>query len=588
MHEVKRAREALSEESRLLNLLHETGRSIAADLDLHTLLQTVTDSATQLSGAEFGAFFYNSVDAQGESFLLFTLSGADRAAFERFGQPRATPLFGPTFKGEGTIRCDDVLEDERYGQWGGMPVGHLPVRSYLAAPVVSRNGEVIGGLFFGHSRVGVFTERIERIITGIASQAAVAIDNARLYERLRRAYEDRQQLLDAERNARAEAERLNLMKDDFLATLSHELRTPLHAIVGWSQLLRARSHSSPEVVEGLSVIDRNARMQVQLIEDLLDMSRISSGKLHLELQAVDVRDVAQAAIASVRQSADSKGVRLRVALAPAAERVHGDPNRLQQCFWNLLTNAIKFTPKGGQVEVSLTRVADQLEFRVADDGRGIAPEFLPHVFERFRQADSSTTRSHGGLGLGLSIVASLVEMHGGSVSAASAGLGRGASFTIALPIAAADPARVERERARPSTNGGAPVTLDHPSLAGITVLTVDDEPDARTLVKRLLEDCGARVLVADSAHAGLETLTREKPDILVSDIGMPEEDGYAFIRQVRELGPEKGGRIAAVALSALARPEDRTRALRAGYQMHLSKPVEPSELTAAIARLATH
>jgi len=582
VHEVKRAREALWEESRLLNLLNDTGTSIASDLDLQSLLQKVTDATTQLSGAEFGAFFYNTKNEHGESFLLYSLSGAEREAFERFGQPRATPLFAPTFNGEGTIRCDDVQSDPRYGKWGGMPNGHLPVKSYMAAPVVSRSGEVIGGLFFGHSRRAVFTERAERIITGIAAQAAVAIDNARLYERVRRASEERQQLLDAERSARAEAERLNLVKDEFLATLSHELRTPLHAIVGWSQLLRARTHADPEVLEGLAVIDRNAKMQAQLIEDLLDMSRIVSGKLRLDVQRVDVQDVVRAAIASVRQSADAKGIRVQVTLDPRVGPVHGDPSRLQQCFWNLLSNAIKFTPKGGRVQISLARVDTHVEFTVTDDGQGIAPEFLPHVFERFRQADASTTRYHGGLGLGLSIVASLVEMHGGTVRASSPGPGLGASFCITLPVMIADPTS-HGARARPRS-GAVPV-LDHTSLAGLTVLTVDDEADARGLVKRLLEDCGARVLVAESASAGLEALERERPDIVISDIGMPQEDGYSFIRRVRSLGPERGGRVAAVALSALARPEDRTRALRAGYQMHLSKPVDPSELAAVVASL---
>jgi PAS domain S-box-containing protein len=585
VHEVKRAREALLEESRLLELLNETGKSIAANLDLQALLQNATDATTRLSGAEFGAFFYNTKDENGDSLLLYTLSGAAREAFERFGQPRATPLFAPTFRGERAIRLDDVRADPRYGQWGGMPEGHLPVRSYLAVPVVSRSGEVIGGLFFGHSRSGVFTERTERIVTGVAAQAAVAIDNARLYEDVRRAAEERQQLLEAERSARAEAERLNLVKDEFLANLSHELRTPLHAIVGWAQVLRTRN-ADAEIAEGLAVIDRNARMQAQLIEDLLDMSRIISGKLRLDVQRVDVQDLVRAAVASLRQSAEAKGIRLEVVLDPRAGPVRGDSNRLQQCFWNLLANAVKFTPKGGRVQISLARVASHVEFTVADDGQGIAPAFLPHVFERFRQADSSTTRHHGGLGLGLAIVASLVELHGGSVHASSPGPGRGATFTIRLPVLAveAEPTRGKRDPL--AADAPAHAAPNQPSLVGITVLAVDDEPDARALVKRLLEDCGARVLVADSARAGLELLERERPDILISDIGMPTEDGYTFIREVRELGAERGGRIAAVALSALARPEDRTRALRAGYQIHLAKPLDPSELTAAVSSLA--
>jgi len=586
LDEVKRAREALAEESRLLNLLNETARSIAGDLELEPLVQKVTDAATQISGAEFGAFFYEAKGEPGDSFRLFTLSGAERSAFEAFGQPGAMPIFAPTFRGEGPIRCDDVHGDARYARWGNLPDGHLPVRSYLAASVVSRSGEVIGGLFFGHSKAGVFTERIERTVTGLAAQAAIGIDNARLYERLRRASEDRQQLLEAERGARAEAERLNKMKDDFLATLSHELRTPLHAIIGWSQLLRSRQHVDPDVVEGLSVIDRNAKAQAQLIEDLLDMNRIASGKVRLEVERVNIQDIVQAAIASVRKLAESKGLHMQVMLDPRAGSVWGDAVRLQQCCWNLLSNAIKFTPRGGHVQVSLTRVESHVEFKVVDDGQGIAPEFLPHVFERFRQADSSTTRQQGGLGLGLSIVEVLVEMHGGSVRASSPGVGLGATLCIELPVMATHPPASGEERARFARTPDV-LTPASPSLARITALVVDDEADARGLVKRVLEDCGARVLVADSARAGLETLRHEKPDILISDIGMPEEDGYAFIRRVRTLDPDGGGSIAALALSALARPEDRTRALQAGYQMHLSKPADPSELTAAVASLTT-
>jgi signal transduction histidine kinase/CheY-like chemotaxis protein len=457
---------------------------------------------------------------------------------------------------------------------------------------------VIGGLFFGHPDAGVFTERTERLITGMAAQAAVSIDNARLYEDVRRAAEEREQLLEAERAARAEAERVSLMKDEFLATLSHELRTPLNAILGWSQILRARRFPDEELDEGLDVIERNTRVQTQLIEDLLDMSRIISGKIRLDVQRVDLQDVVRAAVASVRHSADAKDIRLQAVLDPLAGPVRGDPNRLQQCFWNLLSNAIKFTPKGGKVQVSLARVDSHVEVCVVDNGQGIKPEFLPHVFERFRQADASTTRRHGGLGLGLSIVKHLVELHGGSVRAKSPGEGQGATFCIELPrmvVHATDPAA-----ARPASDTAAAAAaaalapavtrldrLDYPSLEGITVLAVDDEPDARTLIRRVLEQCGARVLLAASASEGLESVRRERPDMIISDIGMPVEDGYTFIQQVRRLPPDQGGRTPAAALTAFARAEDRTRALRAGYQTHVAKPVEPMELTAVVASLAT-
>jgi PAS domain S-box-containing protein len=585
----RRMEEALREEGRVLELLNQTGSLIASQLDVQSLVQSVTDAATQLSGARFGAFFYNTVDEQGESFVLYTLSGAPREAFERFGLPRNTPVFDPTFRGQGIIRSPDITRDPRYGTMAphfGMPAGHLPVRSYLAVPVVSRSGQVIGGLFFGHPGTDVFTERTERILAGVAAQAAVAIDNARLFDDAKRAAVEREQLLEAERAARAEAERVSLMKDEFLATLSHELRTPLNAILGWSQILRSDDPGADTLAEGLAVIERNTRVQAQLIEDLLDMSRIISGKIRLDVQQVDLQDVVKAAVASVRHSADAKGIRLQVVLDPLAGPVRGDPSRLQQCFWNLLSNAIKFTPKDGRVQVSLERVNSHLEVCVVDDGQGIRPEFLPHVFERFRQADASTTRRHGGLGLGLSIVKNLIELHGGTVRAKSAGEGQGATFCIELPMMVVHAPDARARRAHPRSSAVSSASVDHPSLEGITVLAVDDEPDARNLIRRVLEECGARVILAASAQEALERLSDDRPDMIVSDIGMPGEDGYEFIRRVRALRPEDGGRTPAAALTAFARSEDRTRALRAGYQTHVAKPVEPTELTAVVASLA--
>ncbi|HEX8818562.1 MAG TPA: PAS domain S-box protein, partial [Archangium sp.] len=304
----KRAEAALQEESRILELLNETGKSLASQLDLQSLLQAVTDAATQLSGAQFGAFFYNTQDENGDAFLLYTLSGAPREAFEKFGKPRATALFGPTFRGDAPIRCDDVLQDPRYGKWGphhGMPKGHLPVRSYLAVPVRSRGGAPSGGLFFGHSQPGVFTERAERLVVGVAAQAGIAIDNARLYEAAQKAAAERQALLESERAARAAAERLSELKDEFLATLSHELRTPLTAILGWSQILRRNQKTPQEYSKGLQIIERNARLQTQLIEDLLDMSRITSGKLRLEVQPLQPVLLVEAALETVKPAAEA-------------------------------------------------------------------------------------------------------------------------------------------------------------------------------------------------------------------------------------------------------------------------------------------
>jgi PAS domain S-box-containing protein len=586
----KRMEEALREERRIFELLNKTGRMIASQLDLESLVQSVTDAGTELTGAEFGAFFYNVVNREGESFLLYTLSGAPREAFEKFGLPRNTPVFEATFRGAGVVRSGDITRDGRYGTMAphhGMPPGHLPVRSYLAVPVVSRSGDVIGGLFFGHSAVDVFTERAERIVVGVAAQAAVAIDNARLYDRVKRVSEDREQLLEAERAARGEAERASLLKDEFLATLSHELRTPLNAILGWSQILRSSQRDEEELTEGLAVIERNTRVQVQLIEDLLDMSRIMSGKVRLDVQRVDLQDTVREAVASVRHAADAKGIRIQTVLDPLAGPVRGDPSRLQQCFWNLLSNAIKFTNKGGKIQVGLERVNSHLEVCVTDDGQGIRPEFLPHLFERFRQGDASTTRRHGGLGLGLSIVKHLVELHGGTVRAKSPGEGMGATFCIELPLLVVDAHEDRIGRAHPRGASANALAVDHPSLKGITVLAVDDEADARDLIRRVLEECGAEVVLAASSQDAMAILGKVRVDMIISDIGMPGEDGYEFIKKVRALDPERGGHTPAAALTAFARAEDRTRALRAGFQSHVAKPVEPTELTAVVASLAT-
>ncbi len=593
--QAKRAEDAVRGEASILELINKTGSAIAAELDLQTIVQSVTDTGTKLTDAKFGAFFYNITDENGDALLLYALSGAPREAFEKFGHPRATALFGPTFRGEGPIRSDDILQDPRYGTMAphhGMPKGHLPVRSYLAVPVTLRSGEVVGGLFFGHPEPSIFTERSERLIVAVAAQAAIAIDNARLFEAAQRelrqrkeAEADRERLLVSEKEARAQAERETAMKDEFLATVSHELRTPLNAILGWANLLRTGSSDTVDITEGLEVIERNARSQAQIIEDLLDMSRIVSGNIRLDVQQVDVVQVINASLDSVRPTAAAREIRLTSVLDPQAGPISGDPARIQQILWNLLTNALKFTPKGGRVHVVLERVESHLEIAVSDSGRGIAPEFLPHVFDRFRQADASTTREHRGLGLGLAIVKNLSELHGGSVRAHSAGRDQGAVFTVTFPLTAAHGASV-KTRHHPRSGAcigpkGEPIQLD-----GIRVLAVDDEPDARHLIKRVLANCGAEVETAESGAATLAILAKTQPQVLIMDIGMPGEDGYTVMRKVRALPAKKGGRIPAIALTAFARSEDRRRAILSGFQMHMAKPVEPSELIAMVASLA--
>ena len=396
---------------------------------------------------------------------------------------------------------------------------------------------------------------------------------------LHRAEDERRQLLEREQQARLEAQAANRAKDDFLATLSHELRTPLNAILGWARLLASGQLDQATAKRAVEIIDRNTRLQAQLIDDLLDISRIITGKLRLELRAVSLRSIVEGALESVRPSADARGVTLVTNLTEATETLLCDPARMQQVIWNLLSNAIKFTPAGGTVTVTGSRVGGLAVMTVTDTGAGISPSFLPHVFDRFRQQDAATTRAHGGLGLGLSIVRHLVELHGGSVEASSEGPGQGATFTVTVPVA---PLRTDQIVA--TAAGDTPIDAT-PSLAGLHVLVVDNEADARALVAAILEGCGARVTTAESAAEAMDQIRAQRPDVLVSDIAMPGEDGYELIRRLRlldRLGPQ----LPAAALTAFATSGDRARALLAGYQAHLPKPVEPSELAAVVAALA--
>ncbi|HLL71820.1 MAG TPA: PAS domain S-box protein [Pyrinomonadaceae bacterium] len=884
----KTGEKALREQTEAVETVNRVGQMLAGELDLHKLVQAVTDAATELTGAHFGSFFYNVLDERGASFMLYTLSGVPREAFAHFPMPRATDLFGPTFRGEGTIRIDDVRLDPRYGKnspYYGLPEGHLPVVSYLAVPLISRSGEVLGGLFFGHEEAGVFNERAAHIVEGLAAQAAVAMDNARLFEdvkseranaeaseryyrflaeaipqivwtahpdgvtdyfnqrwydftglnsgdsldwgwqhalhpddmqpsverwkhslatgevyeieyRFRRASdgqyrwhlgralplrdgegrivkwfgtctdiddrkraEEGQALLaeasellatsldyeatlttlagfivprladwcvvdmitdertirrlavahedpakvelawevarryppemsdmdgvskvlrtghseiypnvpeellalaarDAEHlkilrelglrsamivplvahnrvlgtisfiaaeserrfnstdlalaedlahraalavdNARLyrDAQEVNRLKDEFLATLSHELRTPLTAVLGWTRLLATGQLDEATERRALETIERNAQSQVQLIDDILDVSRIIRGKLRLNVRPAELAPVIEAAVDSVRPAAEAKGIRLQVVLDAGAGPVTGDPDRLQQVVWNLLTNAVKFTPKDGRVQVLLARVNSHLELTVSDTGQGIEEKFLPYVFDRFRQADPSTTRKHGGLGLGLAIVRHLVELHGGTVTVESKGTGHGTTFKVLLPLmivhqpeyahAGADSAGgAASAGVHPTADGGGRLTLQcPPELEGLRVLLVEDEPDAREMLVAVLKQCRADVrAVANAADALLE-LEMWRPEVLISDIEMPGEDGYTLIRKIRALTPERGGKIPAAALTAYARAEDRMRALLAGFQLHVPKPVEPAELAAVVASLA--
>ncbi|MFO0601525.1 MAG: PAS domain S-box protein [Polyangiales bacterium] len=872
----RRAAQQLAEEARVNETIYRIGTVLAADFDLDTIFARLTDEATALCRAQFGAFFYNVARPEGGSYMLYTLSGVPREKFEGFPMPRNTAVFAPTFAGVGTVRSDDITKDPRYGKsapYHGMPRGHLPVRSYLAVPVVGRTGEVHGGLFFGHADAGVFTERDERMLVAVAAQAAVAIDNARLhaatqaaeeqyrvlaeaspqlvwtttaagaveycnqpflslvglsldemrggpawdrivhpqdapraaaawaqavatgepYEveyRLRRAVDgsflwflargapvrdgdgrvtrwvgsctdiddrkrteethrflaeagallassldyratlptlarlavpgmadwcaidllddagslerlavahvdpgrvdlvrevhrlyppdpeqgagrvlrtgeplrareitaemlaahardplhlelvrelglrswmavpvavhrrvvgviefassesgrlfeardlavaeelgrragvviDNARLFEMIQRERLRAEEANRAKDELLSITSHELRTPLNAILGWSHLLRGGALSEEQRARAVETIERNARVQVKLVDDLLDFSRVVTGRLRLSLAPVDPARVVEAAVEVVRPAADAKDVRLQVLLDPDAGTLNGDASRLQQVVWNLLSNAVKFTPKGGRVYVRLRREDSHVEVVVGDTGAGIEPAFLPQVFQPFRQQDATITRTHGGLGLGLAIVKHLVELHGGTVEARSDGPGKGATFVVRVPVA---PLRSEHPPALSASaidaarSEAAPRCP--PELAGLRILICEDEPDARELLEAMFVDCRATVALAGSVREALDRFAESVPDVLISDIGMPDASGYELIRRIRALPPEKGGLVPAVALTAYASMSDRTRALMEGFQNHVAKPTDPQELLAAVATLA--
>jgi PAS domain S-box-containing protein len=557
----------LQENAKVTETLNEVGAIVASDLDREKVVQAVTDAATELTTAEFGAFFYNVVDDGGEAYTLYTISGVPREAFSKFPMPRNTEVFAPTFKGTGVVRSADITQDPRYGHnapYYGMPRGHLPVRSYLAVPVKGRTGDVIGGLFFGHPEVGRFTDHHQRLAEGIASWASVALENARMY---------------------ASVQEASRIKDEFLASLSHELRTPLNAILGYSRLLRTGIVAPEKRDKAIETIERNATSLTQIVEDVLDISRIVSGKIRLNVQPVEFPEVVRNAVDAITPAADAKGVRLEMVLDPGAAPISGDPERLQQVMWNLLSNAVKFTPKGGKVQVRLARVNSHLEVAVSDTGIGIAPEFLPYVFERFRQGDAGITRERGGLGLGLAIARQLTEMHGGTIEVSSGGVNQGATFRVSIPVMIVHPMRQDVPRVHPRGAGSGRLT-DLPSLRDVRVLAVDDEADALSLVSEVLQAAGAQVRTARSAKDALELLAQEVPDVVVADLGMPHVDGYQFIDRVRSHPDPRVQHVPAAALTAYARSEDRTKALASGFQIHLAKPIDPAELVATIAALA--
>jgi len=580
---VRRARveETLRDETRILELLNRTGQALASTLEHDMLLQAITDAGTQLSGARFGAFFYTAQDEQGENLLLYTLSGAPREAFEHFGHPRPTAVFGPTFHNQGIVRSDDITLDPGYGQAAphyGMPRGHLPVRSYLAVPVVARSGAVLGGLFFGHPEPGVFNERSERVVAGMAAQAAVALDNARLYEAARKSALEREALLQSERAARVEAERLSRMKDEFLAMLAHELRNPLAPISSSAALLNIQFREEPRIRQASVIIGRQVKHMSRLIDDLLDVSRVTRGLVTLQVEEVDLCEVLRSALDQARPLIDEKSHRVDLALPDCPVAVRGDATRLIQAVANILNNAAKYTPPAGTIRIALATGGGRARLEVRDNGSGMPPELLPSVFELFTQGARTLARSQGGLGLGLALVKKLVEMHGGVATAHSDGVGLGSMFTIDLPCAHGDGkgegnGDVERE----ALAGGTPARPpDAAAYRPLSVIVVDDNEDAADSLATLLRTQGHAVAVEYSGQGALRRATNEPPDAMVVDIGLPDMDGYQLGALLRAHPATRGAVL--IAATGYGGEQDRVRAYGAGFSHHLVKPVDMGAL----------
>ena len=723
------AHQALQEETQSLETLNRVGKMLAAELDLERVVQAVTDAATQLSGAAFGSFFYNVKNEKGESYLLYTLSGVPRDAFAQFPMPRNTQVFAPTFAGAGIVRSDDITKDPRYGRNAphrGQPEGHLPVRSYLAVPVVSRSGEVLGGLFFGHPRPGVFTARAEQLVSGIASQAAVAIDNARLYRDLQRSKDDlafqvsaltrlhdlavqlgglpdlpqmlratleciaylhgtarglfslydaatgaleviasmgmddatleqvrrvtpgpnagacgsafalrqrvivedteldqcfllyreiaraagfravhstpvvnragdilgvvsvhfdeprrpsEMQMKLADMCARYAADAIEATrhrqglqeadrrKDEFLAVLAHELRNPLAPLRNGIQLLRLADRSSDAAEQARAMMERQMKHLVRLVDDLMDVSRVSTGKLELQKETVELAAVIGSAIETSRPLIDAKAHRLRIDMPAESLSVCADPVRLSQVLANLLNNAAKYTGPGGEIVLQVQRHGGDVLIQVRDSGIGIDQEMLPRIFDKFTQVDTTSTRAHGGLGIGLTLARTLVELHGGTIEARSPGRGRGSEFVVRLPLLSwrgASSAQAQR----------------HAASAAIPrrrVLIVDDNCDAAESLAILLKHMGHEVRVASDGESAIAAARSNRPDVLFLDISMPGMDGYEVASSLR--GDARFAPTKIVAMTGHGQDSDRRRSREAGFDAHVVKPVEPERLS---------
>nr|WP_199330465.1 ATP-binding protein [Microcoleus sp. FACHB-68] len=552
--------------SRQLHGLTQAALAINATLSVEEVLQVITEQAYQIIGTHQSVTSLTIDQNWAQAINAVYLSDKYAQWQDYNDQTDGSGIYACVCHLNRSMRMTQA-ELEAHPRWKGFGEAadrHPPMRGWLVAPLVGRDGRNIGLIQLSDKYEGEFTEEDEAILVQLAQMASVAVENTRLYE--------------AQQRARTQAESANRIKDEFLAVLSHELRSPLNPILGWARLLRERKLDEKATDRALATIERNAKLQTQLIEDLLDVSRILQGKLSLNVCPVNLPSIIKAAMETVRLAAEAKSIEIQMRFKPAIGQVAGDSTRLQQVVWNLLSNAVKFTPTGGQIEITLEQIASEAQIQVRDTGKGISPDFLPHVFEYFRQADSTTTRKFGGLGLGLAIVRQLVELHGGTVAADSPGEGQGATFTVRLPLRR-ESATPKDETATTNLFTTVPDTLP---LTNIRILVVDDEADSLDFLAFVLEQAGAEVTATASAIAALQLLTQSKPDILISDIGMPEMDGYMLMRQVRLLESEQENNIAAIALTAYAGEMNQQQALAAGFQRHIAKPVDPETLVQQI------
>jgi signal transduction histidine kinase/ActR/RegA family two-component response regulator len=554
---------------RAAEALAETGRVLSQSLDVADVACRVADSVRWLIRAN-PSVVYRLDPATGD-YLPLAMSGDAGPRFGRhFRIPSGVGAVGLAVRERAPVVTPDLTADPRIAldPETRARLEAAPHRAALVVPLVV-HGDIIGALLVGDRAGRVFTGDEVQLAQVFADQAGIALENARLYEEATRRRE-------AEQGARAEAEAANRAKDHFLATLSHELRTPLTAMLGWTRLLRTGRLDEAAAARALASVERNTELLTQLIDDMLDVSRIASGKLVIDPRPLDLLVAIDAALDAVRPAADAKAVTVATALDPSAGPVWGDPGRLQQVMWNLLSNAVKFTPSRGRVDVLLERVPDGARITVRDTGQGIRADFLPYIFDPFRQADTGFTRRYGGLGLGLAIARELVEMHGGSIRAESEGEGRGATFTVTLPVIGLDgPMPLGPSQAQEA---------QLPRLDGARVLVVDDEADARDLVMAALTGTGADVRGVPSVSEALAVVGAAAPDVVVADLAMPGQDGYDLLARIRAL-EGRAARTPVIALSAFARVEDRDRALMAGFSAHVAKPAEPAALCRLIATI---